>query len=671
MNIDAINATSIAKVGDTDLTSLHRRLHQLSGNATGTNRERYWNAHQFVRAEMKARGIKHSPMSWLDEPFGEAAPSIASVMVVPEYLCAVGSFVDPNMKMVSDIDLLFRDTEDRGWAKLIQAAYRPSETDPPLHFVYNPAGPHGLYVPLADLILSTQPKPLVLQVTSGLSVTSSSIARSGTIASGTLFLNESFAGLSKGLGCQVAKLGIQQIRLVSNNDMPYGSALKLSLIPRAMLQARDPLSEAQLEPAISTEPESISQAMKQERHELKIKVLGRKRTEDGRWLYCGSIRMKSGRLQPIETRKKLDSGTVERGWEMASEKAQGPYMLATTFATEERAPLGAIITVALTYLAEWKDDKGLHFSWMDPIVRGRMSEHRQPDTQDDAARIVRATESLWKDTNDELLFESLAVEASDIYMVHQPEGKRFRFTTQLHALGVMTREALTAAKAAITRAPDEETKAGLWRKAGFLQCKIPLHEIAAKIQTMKSNEAASYLDSHLEKRMPQQISWGQVVLRGNAHLDLRIGTPDDHLIGWTVLTPGVLLQEASSGALSYGLNRSEKQADEDWLNKVPPDEKVMRCLKKQANPKAWLTVVTPARPRIEQMPGAIGATEEMAGIFELFDMGYCVYGEQKQDYHEYFLKFDKYKSLTGRWNAVRLADRWLFGRVKEQAPKEK
>jgi hypothetical protein len=395
-------------------------------------------------------------------------------------------------------------------------------------------------------------------------------------------------------------------------------------------------------------------------HELRVKISGRQRT-DGQYLYRCSFRDAKGRLQPFETQQK---GRDDKGWEMAGSNIGSEYQLGSTYVSKIRAPIGAILLVAPTYITRWEDGKGAHYSWMNPRVREWDRLAKQPDTVQDVDRIADATESLWQHKA-----ESIVLEAANLFMVTQPANQTFRFTAQLHSRGVLTKEDLTAAKSMIKTAPDDAARERLWKKAGFVQAKLPLHEITAKVKELKSSEAASFLDRNLTKEMPADIRWGQIVQRGNCHLDFRIDTPDDHAIGWTCLTPGVVLQRAADGELFYGLNRFEQQSAQEWKDGAPPDETVIRAIKKRgAVPRAWLTLVTRSRPHVETAPGEIGATEETAGIFELFDMGRAAYGEQKQDYHEYFLNFDRQKKLNGRWNVARVGDRWLLSRPKEQQP---
>jgi len=861
MPIDAINARSVRKISDTELISLHHRLHQLASRARGADRERYWNAHHFVATEMGRRGKHHNIIDWLDRPLKEHE-SLKPVLIVPDYLCIVGSSVDPRIDQVSDIDLLIRDTKDRGWAASIGKMYQEGPDDPPLHFIYNPQGPNDLYVPVADLVLTADPMPRAITITESLSLSTLTIPAVGEVVSNVVHLSESLKGWHSSLVRPLQRQGLTIRWGYDKAQAGLGLPVKLSLVPRGNLVAHDPKAAASLiiaesvtpgrafqplksragyhkgefydldslwefwaagvidrgiavepkydgyrivahrkggniklltedtkrnvaarlpqlvkelkalpggdyvldgeltirqdgkplphselagvlfghEPdtvdyryyvfdclyangqslddkpwserqkalkaivrnsqhiarvvptvahnrtelmkaikAAAARPESEGAMLKvadgkydlsghsavwakyKRIYELKVKVLGRKQTAGGEWIYRCSFRNAKGRLQPIESQQKF-SGTDEPGWEMLSKKPQGDYELGRTYATKLRVPLGSIITVAPTYMAKWEDAKGVHYSWMNPRVRDWDKARLQPDDQADVERIVQSSKPLWQGKQ-----EAVVMEAANIFMVEQG-NKPFRFTVQIHSRGVLTSDDLAAAKKAIIGAADEATRERLWRKAGFLRCKVPLKQILERIAQEPSSRAAQYLDSQLDKAMPSTIDWAQTVQRGNAHIDLRIATPEDHLIGWTLLTPGIALQRASDGAIFYGLNRFAKQADSDWKDKAPQNETVIRALQKQPNPVVWLTIVTPKRPRLETAPGHIGATEETAGIFELFDMGYCAYGMQKSDYHEYFLKFDKHKALNGRWNAVRLADRWLFSRAKDQRP---
>ena len=648
-----ITAPALRQKDGAQLIALHERLHRLSDGAIGEMRGHYWDNHELIREEMQARGMKHTAQNWLDTPLGITAPRIRPTIVISEYLCATGSLVDPEATHCSDIDIVVRDTEDRGWAQLISEGYRRDAASPPLHFIYNPTGPTSLYVPLADLVLVEEQKSHRLQITTSLQVHSLSIPNVGTIVSGTLYLHESFGEYADALSGQSKRLGVKRIRCVPKADMPYGTPLRLALIPRAALKAINPIKESQID---DTKLPAIQADAAPTPYELKIKILGRRRTDDGRWLYRGSIRLKSGRLQPIETRQQFE-GKDELGWEMASDRPQRGYVLGTTRPTDERIAVGAIIRIRPTYLMEW-NDKGTHYGWLDACVIGIDTESRQPDSQDVVERIVEATEPLWRG---EPIAETLSEDAD----IEQQLIGEHRCVVYRHIQGVMTSADLVAAKMAIMEATDEDTRAQLWSQVGFEQCKLPFLEIVNQLKAMPSMTARTFINEHLEKRIPRDICWTQVVLRGDTHTALIMDTSAGHVVGWDIETPDIVLQCATNGELYYGLDLLKALGSTDWLAEAAGSVKSIRCMPKEPMPRAWLSIVTESLYRREQAPGSIGATEQAAGIYELVASGRCIYGEQREDYHEYQFKFAPYTALTGRWAATRLADRWLFSRCEE------
>jgi hypothetical protein len=244
MEIERITPVALHRVRNQEVRGLHHRLHQLAGRAEGPDKERYWNAHQFVRDELARRGLAHHVHDWLDKPWTVTGGHIPSLLVVPEYLCAIGSFVNPTRSRINDIDLLFRDTKSRGWEQNISEGYPAAA--PPLHYVYNPLGPISLYVPLADLVLSCEERAFAnLVVTSNLRVESQTLFW-GVVASGTLFLRNDLKAIGgPSLDVQARELGMG-VEWVAP-PLPSGESVYLTLRPRGRLVARDILLEAKLE----------------------------------------------------------------------------------------------------------------------------------------------------------------------------------------------------------------------------------------------------------------------------------------------------------------------------------------------------------------------------------------------------------------------------------------
>lgn len=121
-------------------------------------------------------------------------------------------------------------------------------------------------------------------------------------------------------------------------------------------------------------------------------------------------------------------------------------------------------------------------------------------------------------------------------------------------------------------------------------------------------------------------------IRGNSvHTDLRMEA-NDHLIGWTLDTPG------------------NKTQSSKFLKPLSPSQGTdyqILAEQKLIQPKVWLTV----KGKIE--PGGIGATKYKEAEFEIVSSGRVKFGVQKHDFHEYFLIPDKKwaqdKTIAGRW----------------------
>jgi len=123
--------------------------------------------------------------------------------------------------------------------------------------------------------------------------------------------------------------------------------------------------------------------------------------------------------------------------------------------------------------------------------------------------------------------------------------------------------------------------------------------------------------------------------RGDSmHTDLRMEI-NDHLIGWTLDTPG---------------SKTNPKHDK-FLKPVTPSQGVdyqALAERKLIQPKVWLTV----KGQIEA--GGIGATKYKPADFEIVSSGIVKFGVQKHDFHEYFLYPDKkwaQSDLKGRWIA--------------------
>jgi len=142
------------------------------------------NAHYFVVQEMKQRGMKHNQVDELDRKTEELNKieeelekklkdpldffaylkkhPFVGKLIIPDYVSLAGSYGRGEADKDSDLDIVIR-RKDRDISTEIRIAKQlPSELQEKLHFVYNPEGPHGDYIPLYDLIIL--PKKKILQV---------------------------------------------------------------------------------------------------------------------------------------------------------------------------------------------------------------------------------------------------------------------------------------------------------------------------------------------------------------------------------------------------------------------------------------------------------------------------------------------------------------------------
>lgn len=176
MRIEDITAEALGKADRRELHALRLRLNQLWGGNFARNakqaagelsRSDLVDKYKVLLAEFRRRGVPTSGKADLDRVlfkramFGGLDPSgIGELVLVPDYVCAVGGFVK-NPRECGDLDLVVRDDRHVGTElKLGRAVEKQVEKS--LHFVYNPQGPHGTHVPLFDLVL--RPKPELARV---------------------------------------------------------------------------------------------------------------------------------------------------------------------------------------------------------------------------------------------------------------------------------------------------------------------------------------------------------------------------------------------------------------------------------------------------------------------------------------------------------------------------
>lgn len=143
-----------------------------------------------------------------------------------------------------------------------------------------------------------------------------------------------------------------------------------------------------------------------------------------------------------------------------------------------------------------------------------------------------------------------------------------------------------------------------------------------------------------DKELKYVMQWH---IRGRSgHTDWRMEV-DDHLVGWTVLTPGGIKKPAAT-------TEEGKAAVESggFEFKTEAKNKGFRAETKARQPKIWLTVEGVVKP------GEVGATKEHPGVLIIVDTGRVYFGTQKPYFHEYFIKSNKKDGpfSSGDWTRI-------------------
>jgi len=144
----------------------------------------------------------------------------------------------------------------------------------------------------------------------------------------------------------------------------------------------------------------------------------------------------------------------------------------------------------------------------------------------------------------------------------------------------------------------------------------------------------------VEKELKYVMQWH---IRGRSvHTDWRMEV-DDHLVGWTVLTPGGINKPAAT--VEEGKERVKTTGFEF---KTEIKNKGFRAETKARQPKVWLTVEGVVKP------GEVGATKEHPGVLVIVDTGRVYFGTQKPYFHEYFIKSNKKDGpfSSGDWTRI-------------------
>ena len=273
--------------------------------------------------------------------------------------------------------------------------------------------------------------------------------------------------------------------------------------------------------------------------------------------------------------------------------------------------------------------------------------------------------------------------AGDDFMVQQHGAASYPFVLQHHFRGIWGQEERNKLKTDLKKVEElmksdpaaaDQLLAKTWHEHRPQILLSKLEKISSEVQSTSDTggDVSSVVERNLDSSVPKAIDlqkvFANIVNLGNVHTDFRVRSPGgDWLIGWTMDTPGIVLQTLDGKLLRLMRNRV--------LDNQPGDR--VRCQKKGRMGVGWLHLVTPAKSIFRTKPGEVGSTKKTAGEFRYLDRGKAVFGVQKSDYHEMFLSFEKNEKLSGRWE-LRSADGkdgsaeqqkyWLLDRPKDQAP---
>lgn len=170
-------------------------------------------------------------------------------------------------------------------------------------------------------------------------------------------------------------------------------------------------------------------------------------------------------------------------------------------------------------------------------------------------------------------------------------------------------------------------------------------ELMRAIPEEKEPSPGGLLPAYMEypvgaKELKYVMQWH---IRGRSvHTDWRMEV-NDHLVGWSVLTPGGIPKAANT--VEEG-----KQAIKSTGFKFTTEKKNIgfRAETKARQPKIWMTVEGIVKP------GEVGATKEHPGVLIIVDTGKVYFGTQKPYFHEYFIKSNKKDGpfSSGDWTRI-------------------
>jgi DNA adenine methylase len=426
-----------------------------------------------------------------------------------------------------------------------------------------------------------------------------------------------------------------------------------------------------------------------------------------RWVPKGAKDPLTGQIASHSAWRGTDDPAI---WEMGkgfSSRPAGAYAYGNTYASAlDPAPeIGQIITMNPVLFQEWKGEDGqTHYSWTFPAVRNAEPAKTEPDSIDVLKRILKIEEERKAIQEQERLpsqvelRKALERRVGDWFMARQKEGEIYLAVHQIHIRGIWSKakrqEILKDIRELKRLGKREQAQAleAIWKKNDMAHLVMPLQALKNRIQPISdvSGDVSGAIGTALRTEFPGATEFDRLFLRdrivnqANAHTELRMEAPPEkeNLIGWTLDTPGAVLQYLRTGRIEPVLRNK-------FLQNRRPERGVENVLtqKKSPQPLAWLTLVGPDRAEFEAEPGLVGATERTAGLFRFVTGGPAknfrvVYGAQKSDYHELFLFYDDrvlQDRIGGRWGFQLIEAKrelakapekqfWTANRPKDQQP---
>lgn len=289
---------------------------------------------------------------------------------------------------------------------------------------------------------------------------------------------------------------------------------------------------------------------------------------------------------------------------------------------------------------------------------------------------------------------ALERQVGDWYMIQQPKDKSFPGTVQRHSRGIWTEDT----RKQIVKAVADAAKLGarertevlekLWRENDMAWLRTSfdsLKKAVVRAQDMRE-PVTPEVDKRVSGKFPGSarfqtlLNQDRVINRGNAHMDLRTLHPDGkELSGFTLLTPGVMIQFLKSGKLEEG----GRNKFLEFGARVPGPERVevdrIEVTKKSGQPTVWASLVTKDKPVFETEIGQVGSTAQTAGRFDFITGGgqpfkrvgpgrtgmSTVYGVRRSNFHEQFFFFEDPKLQ------LRVGGRWTFRILRLPAGRER